>query len=163
MKIKLAKEEDLAEMRKVFNHGRKVQLETGNLTQWKKGYPTDSLILEDIKKDAAHLCLDETDELLAVFSVFTEADPTYAEIEGEWLNNEEYATIHRIAATGKVSGAGQYCIKWVMDQYKNIRIDTHHKNKQMKHILEKLGFEYCGVIYLENGDARDAYQYCSNN
>lgn len=163
MKIQLAKEENLAEMREVFDYGRQVQLETGNLTQWKKGYPSNELMLEDIKKNAAHLCLSESDEILAVFSVFTEPDPTYVEIDGEWLNDEKYATIHRIAATGKVSGAGQYCIQWVMNQYKNLRIDTHHKNKQMKHILEKLGFHYCGVIYLENGDPRDAYQYYSNN
>lgn len=162
MRIQLAKEKDLSNMREVFDYGRKVQLETGNLTQWKEGYPSDELILEDMKKNAAHLCLSESDEILAVFSVFTDADPTYAEIEGEWLNDEDYAIIHRIAATGKVSGAGQYCIQWVMEKYGNVRIDTHHKNKQMKHILEKLGFEYCGIIYLENGDPRDAYQYYSN-
>ena len=27
----------------------------------------------------------------------------------------------------------------------------------MKHILKKNGFTECGVIYLENGDPRDAY------
>ncbi|MDN6730770.1 MAG: N-acetyltransferase [Atopostipes suicloacalis] len=162
MEIKLARKSDLNKMRKVFNHGRKVQLESGNLTQWKEGYPTDTLILDDIEKGAAHLCVNDSDEILAVFSVFTGEDPTYTDIKGQWLNQEEYATIHRIASTGKVPGVGQYCISWVINQHQNIRIDTHHKNKQMKHILKKLGFQYCGIIYLENGDARDAYQYESS-
>ena len=161
MEIKVASKKDLIEMREVFDYGRNVQIKSGNLTQWKKGYPSDSLILEDIEKGAAHLCLSEEGEILALFSVFTEADPTYTEIEGQWLNNQKYATIHRIASTGKVRGIGQYCIQWVLSQYNNVRIDTHHENQQMKHILKKLGFKYCGIIYLDNGEARDAYHYSS--
>lgn len=159
MKIKLASSKDINEMRKIFEYGRKIQLETGNLTQWEKGYPSNRLILEDIRKKAAYLCLDESREIIAVFSVFTEADPNYTEIDGKWLNDKKYATIHRIASTGKISGAGQYCIKWVLNQYNNVRIDTHHKNKQMKHILKKLGFKHCGTIYLENGEPRNAYHF----
>lgn len=159
MEIRLAGKDDLEQMREVFNYGRKVQLESGNLKQWEKGYPTDELILEDIKREAAYLCLNKANEISALFSVFTEDDPTYTEINGQWLNDEDYATIHRIASAGTVSGVGQYCIKWVKSQYDNIRIDTHEKNEEMKHILKKLGFEYCGVIYLKNGDPRNAYHY----
>ena len=42
---------------------------------------------------------------------------------------------------------------------RTIRIDTHHDNCIMKHILTKDGFTECGVIYLECGDPRDAYHY----
>ncbi|MDN6162413.1 MAG: N-acetyltransferase [Atopostipes sp.] len=161
MKIKLASKKNLPQMRKIFNYGRKIQLESGNLNQWQEGYPSDALILEDIQKRAAHLSLNDNGEILAIFSLFTEADPTYTKINGNWLNNEKYATIHRIASSGIVSAAGQDCIKWVLKQYDNVRIDTHHKNEQMKHVLEKLGFHYCGIIYLENGEERNAYQYSS--
>ena len=41
--------------------------------------------------------------------------------------------------------------------YNVIRIDTHRDNCIMKHVLSKYGFKMCGVIYLENGDPRDAY------
>lgn len=159
MKIRLATKGDIPKMREIYNYGRKIQLESGNPSQWKEGYPKESIILEDIENKAAHLCLNSKNEILAVFSVFTEADPTYSKIEGEWLNNEEYATIHRIASAGKISGVGQYCIEWVQEQHDNVRIDTHKKNEQMRHILKKLGFKYCGIIYLDNGEARDAYHY----
>lgn len=159
MKIILAAKKDLVEMRKVFDYGRKVQVESGNPTQWEIGYPSDQLIEEDIEKDAAYLCLDKDDKIVAVFSVFTEPDPTYYEIEGQWLNNESYATIHRISTNRLVRGAGQYCIEWVQNRYNNVRIDTHKNNQQMKHVIKKLGFKYCGVIYLENGDPRNAYHY----
>lgn len=159
MQIRLATREDIPKMKEIFEYGRQVQIESGNKTQWKEGYPAESLIMEDIEKNAAHVCLDDLGELTAVFSVFTEADPTYFEIEGEWLNNEKYATIHRLASSGNVRGAGQFCIEWVQEKYDNVRIDTHEQNVQMKHVLRKLGFQYCGIIYLANGEARNAYQY----
>lgn len=159
MKIRLANQTDVKRMQEIFAYGRKVQRESGNMTQWKKGYPSESLMMEDIEKRAAHLCLNEQDEIVAVFSIFTEADPTYATIDGEWLNDEDYTTIHRIASDGSVPGIGQDCIAWVQERYSNIRIDTHEQNEQMKHILKKMGFQYCGVINLENGERRNAYQY----
>jgi RimJ/RimL family protein N-acetyltransferase len=39
-----------------------------------------------------------------------------------------------------------------------MRCDTHKDNKIMQHTLEKNGYKYCGVIYLDNGDARVAYE-----
>mgnify|MGYP003296922186 CR=1 FL=1 len=44
----------------------------------------------------------------------------------------------------------------------NIRIDTHHDNVVMQRLLKKLGFQYCGIIHLENGDPRLAFQYEKN-
>lgn len=159
MKIRLATSEDIPSMREIFDYGREVQLKTGNLQQWAPGYPEESLMLADIDKKAAHVCVNDEGKTIAVLSVFTEPDPTYAKIEGAWINDEPYATIHRIATNGEEKGIGQYCIQWVQDQFDNVRIDTHNDNEPMKYVLNKLGFEYCGIIYLEDGDARNAYHY----
>lgn len=159
MKIKQAIKEDLPAMQEVFAIGRDIQKKSGNLTQWVDGYPSDELLLEDIDQGAAYICVNDADEILAVFAMFTTPDPTYTEIDGAWLNDEPYATIHRIATNGKERGVGQYCIQWVQDRFENVRIDTHDDNQQMKHIVEKLGFEDTGVIYLENGDPRNAYHF----
>jgi hypothetical protein len=163
MKIRKATKEDIPAMREIFNYGREVQLKTGNLNQWEAGYPADEVILEDIRQKAAHVCVDDKGNIIGVLSVFTDPDPTYKNIEGAWLNDKPYATIHRIATNGQVKGTGQYCIEWVQNQYDNVRIDTHENNEQMKYIVKKLGFEYCGVIYLANGDARNAYQFVRND
>lgn len=163
MKIRKATKEDIPAMREIFNYGREVQLKTGNLNQWEAGYPADEVILEDIRQKAAHVCMDDEGNIIGVLSVFTDPDPTYENIEGAWLNDKPYATIHRIATNGQVKGTGQYCIEWVQNQYDNVRIDTHENNEQMKYIVKKLGFEYCGVIYLANGDARNAYQFVRND
>lgn len=158
MTIRLATEKDIPNMRKIFNAARDYQLKTG-FTQWAEGYPAQELILKDIEKEAAYVYLNEADEIIGVLSVFTEPDPTYTYIEGEWLNEQPYATIHRIATAQNEKGVGQYLMRWVQEQHANIRIDTHKENKPMKHILDKLGYFYTGVIYIENGEARDAFHY----
>ena len=159
MKIRHATIKDIPKMREIFNYGREIQIQTGNLNQWEEGYPSKNLMMEDMEKGAAHVCESDQGEMIAVLSIFTEPDPTYYEIEGEWLNDEPYTTIHRIATSGVVKGVGQYCLQWVQERSENVRIDTHKDNAPMKYVLEKLGFAYCGVIYLDNGDPRDAYHY----
>ena len=39
-----------------------------------------------------------------------------------------------------------------------MRIDTHEENLGMQGLLKKLGYHYCGVIYLENNDKRLAFE-----
>lgn len=158
MEIIKATKADIPKMRKILDHGREIQLAAG-VNQWPEGYPSKELMLEDIERDAAYVCLDDEDEMVGVASIFTDPDPTYFEIEGEWLNDASYATIHRIATNGKIKGVGQFMIQWVQERHKNVRIDTHKDNTGMKYVLKKLGFENTGVIYIDNGEARDAYHY----
>ena len=40
----------------------------------------------------------------------------------------------------------------------NIRIDTHRNNRIMQHCIDRYGFTCCGIICLESGDERLAYQ-----
>ena len=47
---------------------------------------------------------------------------------------------------------------WCQKSSPNIRIDTHHDNRVMQHLLTKHGFTYCGLIYLKSGAERLAYQ-----
>ena len=65
---------------------------------------------------------------------------------------------HRVASAGRCKGVGAFCLNWAFEQSGNLRIDTHHDNKPMQNLLNKLGFEYCGIIYLENGEPRLAFQ-----
>ena len=38
----------------------------------------------------------------------------------------------------------------------NIKIDTHKDNISMQKLLEKNGFKYCGIIYLEDGKGKNS-------
>ena len=87
-------------------------------------------------------------------------EPTYKEIyDGQWLDDSStYAVIHRLASIKSVHGIASLIFEWASIHYDNIRIDTHRDNSPMQHIVEKNGFQYCGIIHLENGDERLAYQ-----
>ena len=85
--------------------------------------------------------------------------------EGKWISNGKYAVIHRIAVA-KVEGiksvgseilneAEKICLS---RDIKNIKIDTHEDNKAMQGLLLKNNYEYCGVIYLEDGSKRIAFE-----
>lgn len=95
-----------------------------------------------------------------VFAFIIGPDPTYTYIEdGVWLNDDVYGTIHRIAGDGVAKGVFKKCLDFCKSQIDNLRIDTHHNNLTMQHLVEKNGFEKCGIVYMEDGSPRIAYQY----
>ena len=59
---------------------------------------------------------------------------------------------------GRAKGVLKAAVEFAKLQVSNIRIDTHEDNIVMQTALSKLGFKRCGIIYLENGDPRIAYQ-----
>ena len=40
----------------------------------------------------------------------------------------------------------------------HLRIDTHEDNVPMQNLLKKLGFTYCGTIYVLRDSARMAFE-----
>lgn len=167
MKIRQTERHDIDRILAIFEHGRQVQLKTNNPNQWRKGHPGRDLVIKDMSAGFSYVCVvDETDEtdlpvgeIVATFAAIEGEDPTYTTVEGgQWLNDEPYVTIHRLSTSGDLRGAGQYCMQWVLEHYDNIKIDTHQLNQPMIHIIEKFGFKYCGVIYVSDGTARNAYQ-----
>ena len=40
----------------------------------------------------------------------------------------------------------------------HLRIDTHENNKVMQHLILKNGFEKCGIIYVDDGSPRVAFE-----
>lgn len=157
MKIRKATTTDLPRICAIYDAAREFMRQTGNPTQWSDGYPEESLLAEDIKNQNLFV-MDANGTTVAVFALFTGEDPTYQYIQGQWCNDAPYATIHRIASDGTAKGVLPAAVDFAYSLHQNVRIDTHHDNKVMQHLLAKLGFIRCGIIYLENGDPRIAYQ-----
>lgn len=152
--------DDLEAVLSIYHHAREYMKENNNPDQWKNTNPTEKQVIDDISNGHSFVCVDEV--IVGVFYFNKEVDPTYLKIDGAWINDEEYGVIHRIAVGKNQKGVGTLCIKWVIDQCDNVRIDTHHDNIPMKNLLNKLGFQYCGIIELLNKEKRMAYQYCRN-
>ena len=159
MRIRPSTHSDLPQLLQIYETARRFMQQTGNAGQWMDGYPKEELLISDIKQGHSYVCLNENNEIAGTFYYIVGEEPTYLNIyEGSWLNNDSYGVIHRIASSGKQKGIAETCINWCLEKCGNLRIDTHRDNKVMQNIMQKLGFTYCGIIFLENGDERLAYQ-----
>lgn len=150
---------DLDTIMDIFAYARQFMKAHGNPNQWINGYPSAELIRQEINNGTSYVCENENKEITGTFSFIPGEDPTYARIDdGNWLNDNPYYVIHRMATNGRQKGIAEACFKWCFDHCDNIRVDTHHDNLVMQHILKKHGFRQCGIIYTHNGTSRIAYQ-----
>jgi len=158
MEIRNTELTDLDKVMEIYDHARQYMREHGNMNQWINGYPKIEMITEDIKERSSYVCLDDG-QIVGVFRFTLGTDPTYINIyEGKWMNDAPYGVVHRIASVSHKNGVASYCLYWCFDKCNNIRIDTHRDNFVMQNLLIKNGFSYCGIIYLEDGAERLAYQ-----
>lgn len=158
MTIRKATYEDLPALMRIFENARGIMRLSGNMNQWNDGYPCKEVVLKDIEQEVCHV-LCEGDRIIATMAFIPGPDPTYARIyDGEWVDDSPYYVIHRIAVAEPGHKAAEKLIEWGYTQTDSIRIDTHKDNVIMHHIMNKLGFIHCGVIFLMNGDPREAYQ-----
>lgn len=158
MEIRKAVSGDLSPVTDIYAAARQFMREQGNPDQWGESYPPVPLLEDDIAQGNLYLCV-EGDEILGVFYFAMGEDPTYRVIhDGNWLNEKSYGVIHRIAVAKQGRGVAAFCFDYAFCRCKNLKIDTHRENLPMQRALEKHGFVRCGIIYLENGDERLAYQ-----
>lgn len=159
MEIRLADLNQLDEIKQIFNLAKEFMDNSGNESQWQNGYPSKELLKKDIQNKNLYICTDNN-KIVAVFNFFIGIEPTYNKIyNGEWLSNNEYGVIHRIAVIERNKGIASFCIKWCLEKFSNIKIDTHKNNIPMQKTILKNGFTYCGIIKKEDGTERLAYQH----
>lgn len=168
MKITLANENQLERIIEIFNIGRETMRNSGNMSQWINGYPSKELLLSDIQKNQLFIVYDDSVEntenlslenIHAVFAFIIGDDPTYSYIEnGKWPNSNPYGTIHRIASDGTQKGILKNTVEFCLNKISTLRIDTHADNKIMQNAVKKCGFIQAGIIYVEDGSPRVAFQ-----
>lgn len=135
------------------------------IDQWQNGYPNIETINRDIADKNSYVLLKDNN-VVATAAVSFDGEKTYDMIyDGEWISNDEYAVIHRIAVDNNHKGLGlsSQTIKKVEELCLNkgvhsIKIDTHEENISMQKLLEKNGFKHCGTIYLEDKSKRIAFE-----
>lgn len=166
MIIRKTEKSDLCAIMPIFDEARKTIAALG-IDQWQNGYPSEAVVERDIELDQSR-AIELDGEICATFALIFDGEPTYNKIYGgEWMtgDSESYIAIHRVAISmakrgGGIAGA---IIDYAADTArslgrKSLRIDTHRGNIVMRKMLEKQGFSYCGIIYLEDGGERVAYE-----
>ena len=178
MVIRPATPADIPALRPVFEAAKAIMRADGNHDQWSApGFPDDSLLLRDIARGGGFVIENRWpvgaghDEgktvmpgltghlaIVAYFALLPSPEPTYDVIDGAWLTDGPYGVIHRMASYPNVHGIFSTVIDYALSRYSHLRIDTHRDNRIMQHLIEKHGFTYCGIIWLEDGTERLAYE-----
>lgn len=159
MHIRKTTPQDLDQLEELFEIGRITQIKSGNPNQWEEGYPGRQLLESDLAQGVSYV-VESQGEIVGSFALFSEPDPDYDDLVGQWLNDLPYHTIHRLVSNGRLKGVGSFIIESVLEKCPNVRVDTHEKNLQVRRLMEKFNFKYCGKLKLSNGkNGRIAYQY----
>lgn len=150
---------DLPVILSLRDQAREIMRSYGNTFQWPDGYPRDDMFKKDIELGGSHVMLNEKGEIVGTFALLPSPEVTYNKIyDGQWLNDEPYHVIHRIASTPDSHGILDAVLECCEALVPNIRIDTHEANIIMRKGLERHGYRYCGIIILLDGNPRLAFQ-----
>lgn len=160
-KIRKATASDLGIIQELIKTGRQKMIASGNAKQWSDNRPSPEQLKQDIASGNSYLVVEtvrDEEHIIGTFAFIEGPDPTYRIIEGgQWPNDEPYYVLHRVATANGAHGVMRTITDYCFAQTANIRIDTHEDNKLMRGALQRLGFSYCGIIYLDNGDERLAF------
>lgn len=160
--------DDISTILKIIEYAQKT-FKSLNINQWQDGYPNYSTIERDISLGESFV-LAEEGKILATTALSFRGEPSYDKIyEGNWLDNQAYAVVHRMAVAQEERGKGYSYLMFdyienicLENNITSIRVDTHVDNIPMKSLIKKLNFSYCGIILLDDGDERLAYEKLLN-
>lgn len=158
LSIRRAEAADLDRIQTVYAGARVFMREHGNPTQWGDSYPEEDMLRRDLAEEQLYVLESGDGQLRGVFALIAGEDPTYGEIDGAWLNDLPYLSIHRVASSGVTPGITRRIVDWSFGRCRNLRIDTHPDNRPMRRAIERCGFTRCGIIRYFDGSPRIAYQ-----
>ncbi len=155
--VRPAQFSDLSRIQEIYGYARDFMAKHGNPNQWGKTYPPTKQLQRDIAEEKLFVITDGQ-IVHGVFFFWIGQDPTYQKIDGTWRSDSPYGTIHRIAGDGS-GGILKTAVAFAEGKTGHLRIDTHEDNHVMQIALTKLGFQPRGIIYLEDGSPRIAYDF----
>lgn len=105
MEFRQANISDLDQIVEIIELSKKYLKET-KVDQWQDGYPAKEDLRRDIESGNSYV-LTNKDEIVATTVISLDGESTYNSIfNGEWITNEEYIVMHRVAVHEKYKGKG---------------------------------------------------------
>jgi GNAT superfamily N-acetyltransferase len=131
--------------------------------QWQDGYPNPTVVQNDIEKGAGFV-LTDGETIIGYCAVLINDESEYANIEGNWITNNDFVVFHRVAISEAYMGKGlaKEMMKYIEEfalkhNIYSVKADTNFDNPAMMKSFEKAGYVYCGEVYFR-GSSRKAYE-----
>ena len=162
MELRRIEEKDFNQTMQLINE-TKAYFKSVNSVQWQGEYPCLATIQKDFELNQGYV-LVHNNEVIGYGAIILGHDPNYDFIVGSWLQNGPYAVLHRLCIKSDYKGKNlaHYFFEELEKQAKqtnsSLRVDTYHENHSMLRLIEKEGFTYCGVVYMEDHSPRNAYE-----
>lgn len=162
MQMECLRLERVDEAMEIIEQARAFLRESGS-TQWQKGYPFRETLVADANAQTGWV-LVQGDAIIGYVCIDFGGEPVYDVIDGAWLTSGPYGTIHRMAIGTAARGKG--CSRALFEQaeqlaleegIQSLRIDTAEANSIMQHLIEQMGYRYCGIVQHSEGP-RLAYE-----
>lgn len=121
---------DMEAIGKVYEAARQYMKDTGNPTQWGDDYPEVEAICEHMANGDMYV-VERDGQVCGAFAYIVGVERCYLEIEGKWLYEGEYGTVHMMASGGTEKGVFAEALAFSKGLCPHVRIDTHPNNKTM--------------------------------
>ena len=135
------------------------------IDQWQNNYPNLEVIQDDIRNESSYVLVKNGEVVATAVLTFARETSYESVYEGQWLSDQPYGVIHRIAVDHDLKGLGLSSMVMkemeaicLTEDIHSVRVDTHEENLSMKKLLQKNGFIYCGYIYLTSGAKRVVFE-----
>lgn len=154
MNFREAKKEDIESILEVISHAKEY-MKRNNSTQWNENYPNKETIINDIENNIGYVLIVKN-LIRGYIVVDFSDDEVYKNIKGKWKTFGNYASIHRCAIHKELRGKGygselfKFAEKLALSKnIRSVRVDTAPENETMKHLFNKNGYEYCGIVFID--------------
>lgn len=143
----------------------KVALKDDGVDQWQNGSPDNMLVGRQITRNSSYV-YEKDENILAYGYLSEDYEPTYAAVMSLVKGNNAY-TIHTFCVADEAKGKGvaskffDEIVTFAKENGKDsLRIDTHEDNFKMRGLIEKMGFQFLGQIYIkDNGQTKPRLAY----
>ena len=157
MKLKKAAVRNIPRIMELIGQAKEFLRQSG-VDQWQNGYPDLACIESDVARGTGLLC-EQQGTVVGYFCLDFEGEEAYATLQGEWLSDQPYAVLHRLAIDNSYKGQGLATLAFTLAEERcraagiySLRVDTDSGNRIMQHILQKSGYQYCGTICFDNSE-----------
>lgn len=161
--LRLATSADLASAWDIIVQAKAQMLREGR-KQWDDRYPTKALLESDLAHQQGYV-LTDNDIVVAYGAVVFDGEPAYEQLEGQWLSQQPYVVVHRLAVAQIAQGRGAARAflaavqQMALEQgVHSFRIDTKSDNIAMLRVIEHCGFSFCGYITYQHNGNRNAFE-----